>query len=102
MSKRKPADAIGRRNFLKGATVAGAALGAPTPAAAQSAPAAPRATPLPDMAAETMPPVADPNQQSSSGADFMLDVLRLSISITSRRRQPRRSAACMKPSLMAA
>ena len=76
MSKRKPADAIGRRNFLKGATVAGAALGAPTPAAAQSSPAAPRATPLPDMAAETMPPVADPNQQSSSGADFMLDVLK--------------------------
>ncbi|MBW8853568.1 MAG: thiamine pyrophosphate-binding protein, partial [Bradyrhizobium sp.] len=73
---RKPATAIGRRNFLKGATVAGAALGAAGPTAAQPAPAAARATPLPDMAAETMPPVADPNQQSSSGADFMLEVLK--------------------------
>ena len=76
MSKRTPKDAIGRRNFLKGATVAGAALGAPAPAAAQAPPTAGRAAPLPDIAAETMPPVADPNQQSSSGADFMLDVLK--------------------------
>ncbi len=76
MSKRNPAGAIGRRNFLKGASVAGAALGAPAPAAAQSAPAAARATPLPDMAAETMPPPSDPSQQSSSGADFMLEVLK--------------------------
>ncbi|MBW8708579.1 MAG: thiamine pyrophosphate-binding protein [Alphaproteobacteria bacterium] len=75
MSKRKPAAAIGRRHFLKGATVAGAALGAAGPAAAQPAPPA-GATPLPDMAAETLPPVADPNQQSSSGADFMLEVLK--------------------------
>ncbi len=78
MSKRNHADAIGRRSFLKGATVAGAALGAPAPAAAQPStpPAAARAAPLPDLAAETMPPAADPNQQSSSGADFMLDVLK--------------------------
>ena len=76
MSKRNPVDAIGRRNFLKGATVAGAALGAPAPAAAQPTPAGARTTPLPDIAAETMPPAADPFQQTSSGADFMLDVLK--------------------------
>jgi acetolactate synthase-1/2/3 large subunit len=78
MSKRDRGDPIGRRNFLKGATAAGAALGAPASVAAQSAtlPAAARATPLPDLAAETMPPPADPNQQTSSGADFMLDVLK--------------------------
>src|SRR5665213_3902010 len=40
MSKRNRVDTIGRRSFLKGATVAGAALGAPAPAAAQSPPAA--------------------------------------------------------------
>ncbi|HYS45665.1 MAG TPA: twin-arginine translocation signal domain-containing protein, partial [Rhizomicrobium sp.] len=76
MPKHNRQDAIGRRSFLKGATVAGATLGASVPAAAQTPPAAARATPLPDMAAETMPPAADPNQQSSSGADFMLDVLK--------------------------
>src|SRR6185437_15314041 len=70
--------AIGRRRFLKGATAAGAALGAPA-AAAEPVPAsttAPGAPPLPDIARETMPPPADPVQQTSSGADFMLDVLK--------------------------
>ena len=37
MSKRNRGDAIGRRGFLKGATAAGAALGATAPAAAQTA-----------------------------------------------------------------
>ncbi len=72
-------DAIGRRRFLKGATIAGAALGAPAPAVAQSpvASAAPRSAPLPDMASETLPPPPDPVQQSSSGGDFMVDVLKM-------------------------
>jgi acetolactate synthase-1/2/3 large subunit len=66
---------IGRRRFLKSAGMAGAVLGAP--ATAQPAATAPKpATPLPDMAAETLPPPPDPVQQSSSGGDFMLDVLK--------------------------
>ena len=70
--------AIGRRRFLKGATAAGAVLGAPA-ASAEPVPAsstAPSSPPLPDIARETMPPPADPVQQTSSGADFMLDVLK--------------------------
>jgi acetolactate synthase-1/2/3 large subunit len=71
-------DAIGRRSFLKGAAAASAALGAAAPAAVQSStpPAAGNAAPLPDVVAETMPPPADPVQQSSSGGDFILDVLK--------------------------
>jgi acetolactate synthase-1/2/3 large subunit len=77
MSKRTRQDTIGRRSFLKAATAAGAALGS-TPAAAQPAPpsTAARPVPLPDIAAETLPPPADPVHQSSSGGDFMLDVLK--------------------------
>jgi acetolactate synthase-1/2/3 large subunit len=67
---------IGRRRFLKGATVAGAALGTPLPAGAQSSAPAPHSAPLPDMAAETLPPAPDPVQQSSSGGDFMVEVLK--------------------------
>ncbi len=77
MSKTDRGKPIGRRGFLKGATVAGAALGAPAPAAAQSPAAAARSAPLPDMAAETLPPAPDSVQQSSSGGDFMLEVLKL-------------------------
>src|SRR5689334_7983278 len=85
MAKRKTgrdeAASFGRRNFLKGATLAGAgALAVPIkaqaqpaapPAAAPSIPAAPnrqaeRGTPR-DHAGET---------QSSSGGDFMVDVMR--------------------------
>lgn len=72
-------DAIGRRRFLKGATVAGAALGATSSVAvAQPADtsAGTRGAPLPDIAAETLPPQNDPVQQSSSGGDFMVDVLK--------------------------
>ena len=79
MSKNDRGETIGRRHFLKGATIAGAALGAPAPATAQSsASAAPaRSAPLPDMAAETLPPAPDPVQQSSSGGDFMVEVLKI-------------------------
>ena len=72
-------DAIGRRRFLKGATLAGAALGAPGAATAQPsvASAASRTVPPPDMAAETLPPPPDPIQQTSSGGDFMVDVLKM-------------------------
>ncbi len=77
MSKADRGEPIGRRGFLKGATVAGAALGAAAPAAAQTPAPAARSAPLPDMAAETLPPAPDPVQQSSSGGDFMVEVLKL-------------------------
>jgi len=71
---------IGRRGFLKGAGAVGAAFGvspgATTPAAAQQQSAS-TAAPLPNMAAETMPPPPDPVQQTSSGGDFMVDVLKM-------------------------
>jgi acetolactate synthase-1/2/3 large subunit len=76
MSKTERGKPIGRRGFLKGATVAGAALGATGPAAAQTPAPAARSAPLPDMAAETLPPAPDPVQQSSSGGDFMVEVLK--------------------------
>src|ERR1700742_1206152 len=73
---------VGRRNFLKGASLAGAAALTPV-ATATAAPVtagaqARRAVPLPNLVAETMPPpkVKDPVTQSSSGGDFMLDVLK--------------------------
>jgi acetolactate synthase I/II/III large subunit len=77
----------GRRNFLKGATIAGAAaLTTPVAAGAQTPDAT--KTPKPDakaappgpkqMAAETMPPAVDkdPVNQSTSGGDFMVDVFK--------------------------
>src|SRR5436190_3609846 len=70
--------AIGRRKFLTGATLTGAAaLGAPLlPAAAQTtADTAERVPPQPNLRAETMPPPADPATQTSSGGDFMAEVL---------------------------
>ena len=75
MSEKK---AIGRRGFLKGAGAVGAALGgtvgAAAPGVAQQT--ASSTTPAPDMARETLPPPPDPIQQTSSGGDFMVDVLK--------------------------
>ena len=79
MAKRSRNAGIGRRNFLKGAGIAGAA--AVTPAASAVAlptvapPPAPSAR-LPNLVAETLPPTDDPIQQSSSGGDFMVDVMK--------------------------
>ena len=79
MSKRSD-NAIARRNFLKGATLAGAA--AFTPAAANALPAAPKpalkaAVPGPkQLAMETQPPSPDPVNQATSGGDFMVDVFK--------------------------
>src|SRR5580700_2888690 len=81
-SRRDGARDTSRRNFLKGATIAGAAaLG--TPAAANTAISGfpeerPKASvPGPKLAAaDTMPPPADPVNQGSSGGDFMVDVLK--------------------------
>ncbi len=84
MSKRSPSANTGRRNFLKGATLAGAAalanpVAANVPASSPSKEGAKATVPGPRLAAaETMPPAADPDpvNQSSSGGDFMVDVLK--------------------------
>jgi len=71
---------VGRRNFLKGAGLVGAA--ALTPAAAKAQAIAPKvnlkaALPGPaQLAADTLPPTKDSVTQSSSGGDFMVDVFR--------------------------
>jgi acetolactate synthase I/II/III large subunit len=81
MPRRRHASGSSRRNFLKGAGFAGAAAAVVPPVAAKAIPAAPqgrlKATiPGPrQTAAETMPPANDPANQTSSGGDFMVDVL---------------------------
>ncbi|MBV8165308.1 MAG: twin-arginine translocation signal domain-containing protein [Alphaproteobacteria bacterium] len=74
---------VGRRSFLKGASLAGVAAIAAPAASAQAAPvsvakSARKAVPLPNMVVETMPPpkVKDPVTQATSGGDFMVDVLK--------------------------
>src|SRR5579871_4477943 len=78
MSKRRHSPEIGRRNFLKGATLVGAA--AVTPRMADAQPIAPAAiaktAPQPNLVRETMPPARDPVTQTTSGGDFMVDVLK--------------------------
>jgi acetolactate synthase I/II/III large subunit len=80
MSKRRNLPNSERRNFLKGAGLVGAA--ALTPVAATAQVAAPRpnlkaAVPGPrQIAVETLAPTKDPVNQTSSGGDFMVDVLR--------------------------
>ena len=81
MPKRCHSADSNRRNFLKRAGVIGAAATIVPPATAQVIPAAPQerlkaAIPGPlQTAAETMPPANDPANQTSSGGDFMVDVL---------------------------
>ncbi len=84
MSKRRPSPDPDRRKFLKGATLAGAAALAPVAADAQvnagasgPAAAAKAAGPGPiQIAVETQPPERDPVNQTTSGGDFMVDVLK--------------------------
>ena len=82
MSKRSNSPDAGRRNFLKGATLAGAAaLATPVTANTQisdpSKGSTKAAVPGPRLAAaETMPPSKDPISQTTSGGDFMVDVLK--------------------------
>src|SRR5215510_11928235 len=79
--RRDDSPVIGRRNFLKGATLAGTAA-AITAAPAKAMPAPPADTlkaalPGPrQIAAETQPPVKDPATQTTSGGDFMVDVFK--------------------------
>jgi acetolactate synthase-1/2/3 large subunit len=82
MAKRRHGLDAGRRNFLKGATLVGAAaLANPATASPQLAGATAKArkadVPGPELTArETSPPPADPVTQSSSGGDFMVDVFK--------------------------
>jgi acetolactate synthase I/II/III large subunit len=82
MPKRSNALDAGRRNFLKGATLAGAAalatpVTANTPISDVPQARAKAAVPGPELAAaETMPPSKDPVSQSTSGGDFMVDVFK--------------------------
>src|SRR5712691_2279966 len=67
----------GRRNFLKGVTLTGAAALTPAVVAQTPPPKNPaRVAPLPNLAVETQPPSADPSNQTTSGGDFMVDVLK--------------------------
>ena len=80
MSKRRSSTDVGRRNFLKGASLAaGAAALAPAAARAQAIAPAPdlkAAVPGPlQIAAELHPPTPSSVTQSTSGGDFMVDVL---------------------------
>jgi acetolactate synthase-1/2/3 large subunit len=81
MSKRRGSADSSRRNFLKGAGVVGAAAAmVPPPAPANAIPVSSQlrkaAIPGPrQVAAETMAPAADPVNPTSSGGDFMVDVL---------------------------
>src|SRR5258708_24135636 len=79
MAKRRGGMSVGRRGFLKGATVAGAAALTP-PLAAEAQPIVPRpparVLPRPNLVAETLPPGKDPATQISGGGDFMVDVLK--------------------------
>src|SRR5690242_14328955 len=83
-TRREKTESVARRNFLKGATLAGAGalaapLAAPLPAEAQPAappPPAPSIPAAPNRQAERgTPPDHVGETQSSSGADFMVDVM---------------------------
>jgi len=71
-----------RRNFLKGATLASvAAITTPaianTPFTEETRKSKKAAAPGPKLAAvETLPPTKDPTTQTTSGGDFMVDVLK--------------------------
>src|ERR1700729_4606198 len=81
LRKRRQSSASSRRNFLKGAGLVGAAAAVVPQVTANAAPVAPQpqlkaAVPGPlQTAAETLAPSSDPVNQTSSGGDFMADVL---------------------------
>jgi acetolactate synthase-1/2/3 large subunit len=83
MSKGRNSTKASRRNFLKGAGLVGAAAATAVtpPVAANAFPAAPQeklkaAVPGPrQIVAETMAPENDPVNQTTSGGDYMVDVL---------------------------
>src|SRR6195256_6736132 len=80
MPKRRNEPDSHRRNFLKGAGLAGAAALSPMAGGAPgSAPKQDLKAPAPgskQIAVETLPPIKDLINQSSAGGDFMVDVLK--------------------------
>src|SRR5258708_34512752 len=82
MRKRRESPAPGGGRSLKGATLAGAAAAVTPPVAAAGEGVAPRAqlkaaAPGPiQTALETSSPEKDPQTQTTSGGDFMVDVLK--------------------------
>jgi acetolactate synthase-1/2/3 large subunit len=84
MTASKTPDGLGRRSFLKGATLAGAATLAPKDAGAQETPHPKPATKLPaaltptQSAAEFAPPPSEIAKyiETASGSDFMVDALK--------------------------
>ena len=78
MSKRQAQSTVTRRNLLKGAAIAGAAaVTAPLPVAAQTPPSGPaRYVSPPDPELDNFRVNGSPIVQTSSGSDFMLDVLK--------------------------
>src|ERR1700722_19284040 len=80
MPKRRNSPDVARRNFLKGASLVGAAALTPVAATAQVAAPKPDLKALPpgprQVAIETQPPAKDPVTQTSAGGDFMVDVLK--------------------------
>jgi thiamine pyrophosphate-dependent acetolactate synthase large subunit-like protein len=77
MSKRKDQPAVTRRNLLKGAALAGAAAAAaPLPVRAQAPGGPARTVSPPDPEIENYRVDGSPIVQTSSGSDFMLDVLK--------------------------
>jgi acetolactate synthase-1/2/3 large subunit len=80
MSNRRKSPDSNRRNFLKGAGLVSAAALTPISASAQvSAPKQKLKASVPgptQIAVETLPPSKDPVNQTSSGGDFMVDVLK--------------------------
>lgn len=77
MSKRKAQTSVTRRNLLKGAALAGAAAAtAPLPLAAQTPAPGQRAVSPPDRDIENFRVEGSPIVQTTSGSDFMLDVLK--------------------------
>src|SRR6201987_3195158 len=81
-STRGSAPDASRRNFLKGATIAGAAalstpVSANTPISGVPEERPKARPPGPKLAAaDSMPPPADPVNQATSGGDFMVDVFK--------------------------
>ena len=105
MSKRRNSPDSNRRNFLKGAGLVSAAALTPLAASAQvSAPKQNLKASVPgptQIAVETLPPSKDPVNQTSSGGDFMVDVLNLNFDYLTMTAL-RRSAASMSPSSITA
>lgn len=68
-----------RRDFLKGVTLTGVAALTPVIVAQAQTPSpkdSGKTVPQPNLAAETLPPSADPVTQTTSGGDFMVDVFK--------------------------